>query len=326
MTVDPARKDVARHSIFFLFLDTNGACPSGVYQAVRPENSEWGSELMETTPEAPREASETRPTGTPRTREDAVDDQSFLAPPWSSRGRSLTLGIVSVAGKLVLNVLNRSTFHNVEALRAAIDDASGASSGGLITVSNHASPLDDPFLFCAMLPLSFFFTEHVHERVRWSICAREMCYKSRLLGDFFKSGKTLPVERGKGLNQPVMGVVARAVARGEWVHVFPQGKIVFNDGKGKVGDLKWGVGKLVCDSYLLSGRIPVVLPFHHTGMTSVLGKGEIVPSVGGWVEVRVGEVVRLADLVGLCRKDERCAWRKITERVREGLDSLVVDS
>ncbi len=275
---------------------------------------------MEATPGASPDVTETRPLT-----QDDVDDHSYLAPPWSSHGRSLTLGIVSMAGKLVINVLNSSTFHNVEALRAAVDDASSASSGGLITVSNHASTLDDPFLFCAMLPLSFFFTEHVHERVRWSICAREMCYKSKLLGQFFKSGKTLPVERGKGLYQPVMGVVARAVARGEWVHVFPEGKIVFNDGKGKVRDLKWGVGKLVCDSYLLSGRVPVVLPFHHTGMSSVLGKGERVPSVGGRVEVRVGERIELADLVALCRKDEQCAWRKITERVRDGLNQLVVD-
>ena len=227
-----------------------------------------------------------------------------------------------MAGKLVLNVLNSATFHNVETLQRAIDDASTASSGGLITVSNHASTLDDPFLFCAMLPLSFFFTEHVHERVRWSICAREMCYKSELLGQFFKSGKTLPVERGKGLYQPVMGVVARAVARGEWVHVFPEGKIVFNDGKDKVRDLKWGVGKLVCDSYILSGRVPVVLPFHHRGMTSVLGKGALVPRVGRHVEVRVGERIDLADLMDLCRKDEQCAWRKITERVRDGLNGL----
>ena len=256
-----------------------------------------------------------------------IDQQIYLSPPWSPHGRSLTLGIVSVFGKLVLNVLNTSTFHNVQALKDAIDerDGDGNTHTGLITVSNHASTIDDPFLFCAMLPLSFFFTDHVHNRVRWSICAREMCYKHRLLGEFFRSGKTLPIERGKGPHQPVMGVVARAVARGEWVHVFPEGRIVFNDGIEKVKELRWGVGKLVCDSYMISGRVPVVLPFHHTGMTSVLGKGEVVPAVGKEVQVVVGERIGLADLVELCRKDEECAWRKITERVREGLNACVID-
>jgi monolysocardiolipin acyltransferase len=247
-------------------------------------------------------------------------DASYLSPPWSSYGRSLTLGIVSLAGKLVLHVLNSCTVERGDLLQSAIDDAS--STGGLITVSNHASTIDDPFLFCAMLPLSFFFTEHVHERVRWSICAREMCYKGELLSQFFKSGKTLPIERGKGLHQPVMGVVARAVARGDWVHVFPEGKVVFNDGKQPVGDLKWGIGKLCCDSYLLSGRVPTVLPFHHTGMTSVLPKGHMVPRAGHQVEVRVGKPIDLRELVRLCRTDEQCAWRKITEKVRDGLNEL----
>jgi monolysocardiolipin acyltransferase len=251
-------------------------------------------------------------------------DSSFLDPPWGDYGRSSTVGIVSLVGKCILNVMNSSQFDNVSVL---LDAAMKREEGeGLITVSNHASTLDDPMLFCAMFPASFFFTEHAHRRVRWSICAREMCYSNPLFAQFFKSGKTLPIERGKGLHQPVMNVVARAVARGDWVHVFPEGKVHFNDGKGPLLPLKWGVGKLCCDSYLLSGRVPTVIPFHHTGMTSVLPKGSVIPRPGNHVHVQVGEAIDLQDLIEMCksatREGQECAWKEITKRISSRMDQL----
>lgn len=56
------------------------------------------------------------------------------------------------------------------------------------------STADDPMLFCSMLPASFFFREHRHHLNRWSLCAQEICYKNALLGQFFQSGKTLPIQ------------------------------------------------------------------------------------------------------------------------------------
>jgi hypothetical protein len=44
------------------------------------------------------------------------------------------------------------------------------------------STVDDPMLFSAMLPASFFFTEHRHKLTRWSLCAKEICYSNTLLG------------------------------------------------------------------------------------------------------------------------------------------------
>lgn len=81
--------------------------------------------------------------------------------------------------------------------------------------------------------------------MRWSLCARELCYRNTLLAQFFQSGKTLPVERGAGLHQPVMRAVAGEVSRGKWVHVFPEGRVNYT---GVLGPLRWGVGKLVCDA------------------------------------------------------------------------------
>lgn len=33
-----------------------------------------------------------------------------------------------------------------------------------------------------MTPAKFFFTEHLHHNNRWTLCAKEYCYKTVLLG------------------------------------------------------------------------------------------------------------------------------------------------
>lgn len=249
--------------------------------------------------------------------------KDYTDAPWGAYGRSATLGIVSIFGKLVMHVMNRSHVDNQDGLMDAV--LRREKDLGLITVSNHASTLDDPMLFCGIFPISFFFTEHWHRRVRWSICAREMCYSNVFLAQFFKSGKTLPIERGGGLYQPVMNVVAHAVARGDWVHVFPEGKIHFNDGR-EVGPLKWGVGKVCCDSFLLSGKVPMIVPFHHVGMTSLMPKGSVIPGIGNSVRVKVGDSVDLSDVIEQCRSDTKegreCAWKAITDRIGDAMRTL----
>ena len=44
------------------------------------------------------------------------------------------------------------------------------------------STVDDPFVFGALIPFSYISTEHRHQGVRWSLCAKEICFKHRLLG------------------------------------------------------------------------------------------------------------------------------------------------
>ena len=39
------------------------------------------------------------------------------------------------------------------------------------------------------------------------------------------SGKTLPVKRGGGVQQPIMTKTAEMVRRGDWLHVFPEGNL-----------------------------------------------------------------------------------------------------
>lgn len=250
--------------------------------------------------------------------------REHLDSPWGELGRSATLAVISLVGKFVINVMNTSVFENKDRL---LDAVMARQSGiGLITVANHSSTLDDPMLFSAMLPLTFFLTEHNHHKTRWSLCAREMCYRNSFLSQFFQSGKTLPVERGAGISQPIMKVVSKAVARGDWVHVFPEGKIHYS---GTLGPLRWGVGKLFCDSYLESGVPPIVIPFYHRGMNRVLPKHGRIPRPGHKIHLKVGESI---DLSHVCRKcasvtqeGKEAAWKEITEEIRIALQSLEKD-
>lgn len=177
------------------------------------------------------------------------------------------------------------------------------------------STLDDPGLLSALTPLSFFFTEHRHHGVRWSLCAKEMCYRNSLLAAFFQTGKTLPVARGQGLDQLSMRSVGQAVGKGDWLHIFPEGRVVYT---GTLGVLRWGVGKLICDSMKANGgRQPVVLPFYHSGMANVMPYRSVVPRLGNTVHVLVGEPVKLSDISCNCNKSgvnqHKVSWLEVKE-------------
>jgi monolysocardiolipin acyltransferase len=246
--------------------------------------------------------------------------EKYLSAPWGDLGRSATLGIVSLFSKFLLRVLNTTNVNNLPTFHDHV--LNRPENVGLITVSNHTSTLDDPMILCAMLPWTFFFTDHVHGKVRWSLCARELCYSNWLLGQFFQSGKTLPIERGKGPLQPVMRVTAGELSRGGWVHLFPEGRINYT---GKLGHLRWGIGKVFCDAVEATGRAPRILPFYHSGMGRVMPRRARLPRVGNDVDVVVGDVIKMEDLAIRCGKegeDQTCVWKDIASRVAEALREL----
>lgn len=96
-----------------------------------------------------------------------------------------------------------------------------------------------------------------------------------------RSGKVLPVDRGRGVHQPSMRVATELLARGDWLHVFPEARVVFD---GRMGPLRWGVGHLLCNAVAMqsaSAPYPVVLPFFHSGMGRVMPRNAKVPRVRG---------------------------------------------
>ena len=77
-------------------------------------------------------------------------------------------------------------------------------------------------------------------------CIPQNTYACLSYSHIFQNGKTLPIERGQGIDQPIMRVAAQKTAEGGWTHVFPEARIGYT---GQLQPLKWGIGKLVCDAY-----------------------------------------------------------------------------
>jgi monolysocardiolipin acyltransferase len=136
--------------------------------------------------------------------------------------------------------------------------------------------------------------------------------------------QALPIWRGGGVDQPLLLDVARRVSSGDWVHVFPEGRVIQSgrlatdaistrsaEEVARVGRLKWGVGKLLAHA----AAPPAVLPWHHRGMAAVLpqnaewrddGRGgrrfdnsvkSWVPRAGNRVTVEFGPRVAYCDLI-----------------------------
>ncbi|CAL8099062.1 unnamed protein product [Calicophoron daubneyi] len=146
----------------------------------------------------------------------------------------------------------------------------------LLTVSNHYSCLDD-LLFGSLL--SLFDLTRV-DRYRWSLAAVDICFTNTLYSMFFNWGKCVPVWRkvcdpntgevihpGGGVYQPSMNFSIELLNRGEWVHVFPQGRVIQPYERCVMAKkpLRWGIGRLIAECTV----DPLVLPIWHCGFDTL---------------------------------------------------------
>ena len=239
--------------------------------------------------------------------------------PWGPRGRAFVLGGTSLVGKVLLQGANRVQVHGRAHWLAAV--LARPPGRGLMTVSNHLSTFDDPFLVSAMLPWAFFLTEPQHGLTRWAMCAEDVCFRNKFFNAWLLNGKVLPVVRGAGLKQPVLDKVSELLQRGDWVHVFPEGGIVRT---GSLGPLKWGTAKALCGA---ADNPPLVVPMYHRGNQEIMPKGAVLPRTGRTTTVVVGEPVDLGDLLLQCKrahgpKAKERAYVKIMDRIEVAMKEL----
>jgi monolysocardiolipin acyltransferase len=137
-------------------------------------------------------------------------------------GSKLVIYSTAIASRIFLSTLGgKITVQNRETLHRLVFHR--PRERGLITVSNHASVLDDPVIWACAIKLREFFKEP--QRIRWILGAQEICFKNRIYSWFFSRGRVIPIVRGAGLTQDGVSRCIELLRSGEWVHVFSEGKV-----------------------------------------------------------------------------------------------------
>lgn len=200
--------------------------------------------------------------------------------------RSIQLGALGAFARFWLEILNSATVYDNEKLYKAVY---GRPHGqGLITVSNHNSELDDPCMIATISRTALLLDS---KHMRWVFCAADVCFKTAASSAFFSNGKALPLRRGGGIEQPELLAAVRKLDKGDWVHIFPEGR-VFQNQRGEMGPVRAGVGKMIAEAAVP----PVILPIYHLGMEKIRPIGR-PPQVGHHADIIIGDPIHVDDLL-----------------------------
>ncbi|KAG8935279.1 hypothetical protein FRC01_003029 [Tulasnella sp. 417] len=216
----------------------------------------------------------------------------------------LTVGAVGLASKLFLR-LGCSEVHvnGLPILLEALKEENRQGQG-IITVANHISVWDDPVAW-GVMPWRSYFSSRT---TRWTLGASDIVFTNPLLSQFFRNGQVIETVRGQGIHQEALDVAIKKLNGGDWIHIFPEGKVnqvKLHPGRGLLR-FKWGVAHMMLRAKVPPKVIPIYLegilrPIKFTGSSAqsrkslFLGFDDVMPENRGFPRFlpRLGSKIRV---------------------------------
>ncbi len=174
-----------------------------------------------------------------------------------------------------------------------------------ILASNHLTLLDDLFIEPVILFPQIYFG---YRYIPYHAPEERNFYRRRLISWFMRQSKSIPVVRGKGLNQIGVDRLIEAVKDGGILHIYPEGT---RSRSGDIGSAKPGVGRIVQET-----GVPVV-PVYHQGLEQVLPIGAGFPKIGKEIRISIGKPIRFDTAIEPGRELQR--WKEISEEILEAI-------
>lgn len=213
--------------------------------------------------------------------------------------------------------LNKTKIYNRHIIDNALDRR--PPNVPLITVSNHHSCFDDPGLW-GILKFRNLFSR---KTMRWSLAAHDICFTNSWHSYFFMLGKCIPVVRGSGVYQPAVDLCIERVKKGDWLHIFPEGKVNMTKEHMR---FKWGVGRIIYESE----TCPLIVPIWHFGMDQLLpNEPPYVLRLGKQLTFNIGNPIDVSGLLKELRErnaSELEARKEITDYIQEEMMKLKAET